>query len=277
MSDISSETLLLSLLRFRENNLDVAFDPDKLAAQMLAATEVGPPSNQGMSVSVQTADSEIVTMELRMRILSDADATIRRYKRLITIAEDDSRGASTPDLEIIRRLTTETLRLPRSMCDQSRLSADIVRIYSIVLAKLDQREGKTSHMQSQLTRADGEACTVCNKMLPFESLRWARCSNGHQFPRCSLTFLAIQAPGMTKSCVICNSQCLNEYLIDSLVPHSPSGGENTGAKDDTAENNGGPPGILTQGVVQREPMASLIRVLFAACDICIYCGGKFAG
>lgn len=87
--------------------------------------------------------------------------------------------------------------------------------------------------------------------------------------RCTLSFLAIQTPGTAKSCSICNAQYINEFVMPAFkVPErrEPTNMD-TGAEEDDA----------MQGTSDQEPHVSLARILFAACDRCVCCGGKFTG
>jgi hypothetical protein len=71
--------------------------------------------------------------------------------------------------------------------------------------------------------------------------------------RCTLTFLAIQAPGISKVCGICGKQYLTEnYLL----------------KEDILDN-----GDLVAEEAFESP--SLLQLLLTAFDKCIYCAGKF--
>ncbi len=70
--------------------------------------------------------------------------------------------------------------------------------------------------------------------------------------RCTLTFLAIQAPGISKVCGICGKQYLTEnYLL----------------KED----------ILDDCNSESSESPTLLQLLLTAFDKCIYCGGKFVG
>ena len=73
--------------------------------------------------------------------------------------------------------------------------------------------------------------------------------------RCGLTFLAIQAPGISKVCGICGKQYLTEnYLL----------------KEDSLDESG-----LFAGTATESP--SLLQLLLTAFERCIYCAGKFIG
>jgi len=82
--------------------------------------------------------------------------------------------------------------------------------------------------------------------------------------RCTLSFLAIQTPGTSKACSICNAQYINE----SMMP---------GFKAQDSKDAGTEEDEVMQGTSDQEPPLSLARILFAACDRCVCCGGKFTG
>ncbi len=103
--------------------------------------------------------------------------------------------------------------------------------------------------------------------------------------RCALTFLSIQAPRASKFCNICGKQYINEgkirygdlaasgMLEASGDMHNHDGSvanPSASVKGEIAQAGG-----MHGGTMQRP--ACLARMLFAACDMCIYCGGKFVG
>ncbi|EXJ82785.1 hypothetical protein A1O3_06600 [Capronia epimyces CBS 606.96] len=87
-----------------------------------------------------------------------------------------------------------------------------------------------------------ETCEICEASIPFSSpLDAARCINGHQFSRCSISFVAVQEPGVSKYCAKCGRQFLDPGKLE--FPEGPS----------------------------------LSQALFDQFDICPYCQGKFRG
>jgi hypothetical protein len=82
--------------------------------------------------------------------------------------------------------------------------------------------------------------------------------------RCTLSFLAIQTPGTSKACSICNAQYINEFMMPSFKAQD--------SKETSADGD-----EVMQGTSDQEPPLSLARILFAACDRCVCCGGKFTG
>lgn len=109
--------------------------------------------------------------------------------------------------------------------------------------------------------------------------------------RCSLTFLAIQEPGISKYC----ERCGKEYLVEeALLKDGQSeevlrqpGVRKTATTPRAQKSGTGQTGAVEEdeGIqVQNEQAlgltdkpAPLVRMLFATCDVCVYCGGKFVG
>ena len=102
--------------------------------------------------------------------------------------------------------------------------------------------------------------------------------------RCSLTFLAVQAPGISKYCGICGKQYLNDqyvleqdHVLNTVYPAGNGEGglllapsTNAPELEGTHEEQG------NESRVSQTPL-TLAQLLVGACDLCIYCGGKFVG
>jgi hypothetical protein len=161
-------------------------------------------------------------------------------------------------------------------------STAIVKSYlKASLLRMNSMTGNTGASPASTTGAD-EKCEICDSDIPFESLTSAKCLEGHEFGknvdlimcyhgtnqclilvRCALTFLAIQAPGISNFCGICSKQYLSEAYLDSdSTPHMNVESDTDSLNDDS-ERRVEPP--------------SLARTLFAACETCVYCGGRFVG
>lgn len=100
------------------------------------------------------------------------------------------------------------------------------------------------HMHSSITLAGtsiAEACDICGSAIPFESANSAKCLRGHVFTRCSMSFLAIQEPGISMYCSECGRQ------------------------------------FLDPGKLKPAEGPSLTQVLFDKFDVCPYCQGKYRG
>lgn len=113
--------------------------------------------------------------------------------------------------------------------------------------------------------------------------------------RCSLTFLAIREPGVSKYCQSCNRAYLNDHLIlnstesktnctleDNMcsVPTVEELADTEMFDDDLTRIGGG--GMMDNSssvnldAFKSKPF-SLATMLFNTFDMCPYCGGKFVG
>ncbi|KAJ5220548.1 hypothetical protein N7468_009752 [Penicillium chermesinum] len=101
---------------------------------------------------------------------------------------------------------------------------------------------KPSHLRDSPAAHLFEWCEVCGSSLSWSSPDEAQCAEGHVFARCSLSFLAIQEPGISKYCPVCQREFFDEDELASLP-----------------DSHFGP----------------LFRKLFEAYDACIYCESKF--
>lgn len=108
--------------------------------------------------------------------------------------------------------------------------------------ELDQAAASEFEDNPVLAGSTQETCEICAASIPFTSpITSAKCVKGHQLTRCSLSFVAIQEPGISKYCARCGRQFLDPGK--------------TGFSD-------GP---------------SLSQKLFDKFDVCPYCQGKFRG
>lgn len=113
--------------------------------------------------------------------------------------------------------------------------------------------------------------------------------------RCSLTFLAIREPGVSKYCQSCNRAYLNDHIIlNSTEPKTnctledntcsvPTVEElaDTEMFDDDLTRIGGGGMMDNSSSVNLDAFKSkpfsLATMLFNTFDMCPYCGGKFVG
>ncbi len=119
--------------------------------------------------------------------------------------------------------------------------------YKLSQASMEPDWPQPSHeqMAPAVTEPDVfERCDFCGQRLGWMGKSEARCASGHTFVRCSLTFLAIQAPGHSRHCGVCRRIFLTDAAFSDNNPRSDHG-------------------------------RSLPRLLVGACDVCAFCGGKF--
>lgn len=113
--------------------------------------------------------------------------------------------------------------------------------------------------------------------------------------RCSLTFLAIREPGVSKYCHSCNRAYLNDHIIlnstkrktnrtlednTCSVPTVEELADTEMFDDDLLKIGGGEMMDSSSSVdldaFKSRPF-SLATILFDTFDMCPYCGGKFVG
>lgn len=138
-----------------------------------------------------------------------------------------------------------------------------------------QREGSSSAF---------ETCEICGEGVEWIDFKEARCTNGHEFLRCALTFLAIQEPGISKYCSSCGRQYLDgeklpfastETITNGLT-EPPSVNGRHGEVFELARPNG-----EAREHKECEPFPkthlALACQIFEHFDTCVYCGGKYRG
>ena len=204
---------------------------------------------------------------LRKKTVDRGNMAWERKISLATMALQLGTDGARRSPNIIQRIATEILRLDEYLERGGELSERIRNVYSSLTARLRARE-QSSEAQVDIA-LNSEICRICEEPIFFESIRWARCRSGHQFSRCGLTFLSIQEPGFSKCCDVCGVQVLNEWKLSGLTSTGLPSNVDTSSE---AFRNGESADVQLQ---QAEPTASLARILFAALDFCVYCGGKF--
>lgn len=135
-----------------------------------------------------------------------------------------------------------------------------------------------------------ELCEFCGEIIGWTKSMDARCANGHVFGRCALTFLAIQAPGLTKKCRTCQKECLDDAFMKHWHTQSITGLAEADVDqhaDDSHASQGGSDQDSTSPRSRQHDFLpeddqpagvgtwSLPQALIVACNVCLYCGGKY--
>jgi len=260
-----------------------------------------------------------------------------RYTILVSRACNTAISEELPRTLIAYRLAATVLRSPLPL-SQSPFSTEIRTHYQQLVVLIDsvsnESDPETDSSSAEINAREGSAngapttginaisatdtCDFCFASIPFTDLASATCTTGHAFPRCGLSFIAIQAPGIAKYCGICSTPFLNDAFVaaqesvavanhDSVdntdagttdvagdasercsTDLTPASGEvavHTGLVPSAVAGAGSQDGdgpmqdsqMTSAGDDQRDGSVTLARVLFFACDACIYCGGKFVG
>jgi hypothetical protein len=265
--DISAETILYAMRQYiiRGGKLDDSMHTKtSVRRTVLDTLEVSLPLEipslpwSGKDFELTPDNLRACLTYIKARIFWDEDMFFQCLGRLTDIAMQRQ-----PKLlltkEQYRHLATSVLDLPHQLREASSLSRQIAAAFGAIKARLETAGTAVDPAMTDAT-SFVESCTICQQNIVLESLRWSRCAGGHQFSRCALTFLSIMEPGIGKSCRICHALYLNEYTLPGF--------KNKAAQDAKVE-------APLLDADHAEPRVSLARLLFAACDVCILCGGKF--
>ncbi|KAF1942529.1 hypothetical protein EJ02DRAFT_502786 [Clathrospora elynae] len=352
--NVTAEGVVYTLKKLAENTVE---DPDKLPAfaeemvEKLFETYAAPASyedNASISTAYSDADDIESLIEAFKKVAFLDEHTLRdRYTILVSRACKTGLTIDLPKTLISYRLATALQSLPSTL-SQTSFSAEILVQHQQLIAlinKLTESEiidaepsagqNGTSHDNTPGGNSDTngiapltDSCDFCSAPIPFTDLTSAACTNGHQFPRCGLSFLTIQSPGITKYCGICSTPFLSDEFVilqecedqkkstegqrDAIMTgvfqngDNPEGGDH-GRTNGVNRQNGDADGEgdayqerieeeqayingtngdqsnsdtnaeLDDEDDRRELPDTLARVLFLACDACIYCSGKFVG
>ncbi|KAF2195354.1 hypothetical protein K469DRAFT_545477 [Zopfia rhizophila CBS 207.26] len=318
-----AESILFVVKKWFEYNSETEEKAAVAKAEVLKKLmeSFGPPrevernhSNGAMGFGTyETIDPSNLLTAFKQSAYFDGNSLKDRYNILVSTVCSPEKPNSLERIMIPFRLTKEVQKLPQALC-QSEFSQKIMGNMQVVSQMLFKKGG----YELALSNNRGypvDTCDFCNSEIKMESLDWARCVNGHQFKRCSLSFLAIQAPGILKYCDICKKPYFNDDFVfsqeDEIGIHSSD--QDTEMQDEQANSDAtayllteaaerlfpGPAATLREtpqedlqerglqeeqksgnsnGEINRyRPEITLAKLLFAACDACIYCGGKFIG
>ena len=274
---ITAEGVLFTLKKLVENTVEdaeqiPAFTEEAVNKLLLAY----PPMKAGNSnppLAEKSTLKELIE-GLKASVIFEENTLRDRYGILVSYASSDTSSNALARTLISYRLARALQMLP-SAYSQTAFSQEILLHHEQLIALVGSLllDGDDGAMDTDPTpegtestpnevepftgrsKPDGvvaatDQCDFCSAPIPFSDLTTAICLKGHQFPRCGVSLLAIQAPGITKYCGICSTPVLNEEFVRAQEDG-----------DDTDTDSSG----------------TLARVLFQACDVCIFCGGKFIG
>ncbi|KIW05516.1 uncharacterized protein PV09_03398 [Verruconis gallopava] len=178
-----------------------------------------------------------------------------RYERILSLVTGHNDAAAEMEKQVLEHLAIKVLQVPPSRYTDSKHSRLVLSNLRRILVKLNLSTDK-AHDEAC------EKCDICMSSINFDEYAFAQCNKGHKFRRCALTFLAIQAPRISKSCGICGKQYLRSSHVENQNPAAVRG-------DDVD--------MIDASADASAPTIPLTELLLTACIRCIYCGGKFVG
>ncbi|CAK3911068.1 Hypothetical predicted protein [Lecanosticta acicola] len=309
-SSVSGSSSTETLLHGLQDHLERCRPPDRdsLMDQLvkLLPRRVDTPPQTGSSRADVAGFTPLLVRQVRLAMYSYPAMRTARANNLIEIAMGNTRTRDEAMRSITQQLTTVMSRLSRDkLATDDPLSAAIRKVRHLlshsqvsqhssasitlrcllssctfarqVFLAISKQLNSTSDIENGYEAP--ERCQTCESDIPFESMEWAKCASGHQFQRCSLSFVALQKSGTTRSCVICGLQCLgNEVLPRHMIATSAGDVEMSELPDPEAGQSIANGDTWVEIRRTRQPeKPTLGWLLFSACDLCLYCGGKFVG
>jgi len=315
--DVSAEGVLFTLKKLVENTLE---DSDQLPAfvdematklsQVYAPIESIADRNGTTLPTFDSGSLDALVKKFKQVALFNADSLKDRYTILASFACSAKSANTLERILIAYRLAKSCSTFPDTL-SQVRFSTEVRahhrQVISLIQTLIEPDDDQTDMPPSadrmaslDVAASTVDTCDFCAAPIPFTDVASATCTNGHQFPRCGLSFLAIQAPGITKYCGICSTPYLSEEFVVAQEAEARSRrvGEHGNGNDGGNGSMGGAEeeemlrrangsnddrmveidsGELAAEDGTRELPTTFARVLFLACDVCIYCGGKFTG
>jgi hypothetical protein len=274
---ITAEGILFTLKKLVENTVEdaeqiPAFAEEAVNKLLLAYPPMEATNSDTLSKEKSTLKE--LTEGLKASVMFEENTLRDRYGILVSYASSDASSNELARTLISYRLARALQMLP-SANSQTAFSQEILLHHEQLIALIggllldkdddsmdtdptpEGRGSTSSEVEPSTARPKPngvvvatDQCDFCSAPIPFSDLTTAICLNGHQFPRCGVSLLAIQAPGITKYCGICSTPVLNEEFVQAQ------------------EDGGG---------TDTDSSTTLAKVLFRACDACIFCGGKFIG
>lgn len=254
---MTAESLLIDLLHFSNSSDNQSFSVSDLLQDRLDPPRLDRELHQTSAKQAYAAlkDPSLLLARLADRLRSEPVFLRQRHDRLLHLASSDSILELEPDLDTIRMHAVEILALSASLQDHPK-DASIINNCRYIVNKIDCADDDPAYSPELVV----EECPTCQARIKFESIHWARCANKHQFTRCGLTFLAVPAAHLSKSCSLC------DVTYTHTLPGAQDLYPTTGGVNDDL--------LALPAVCARSSLADILQI---ACTVCVYCGGRFAG
>jgi hypothetical protein len=188
---LTAEALLFSLQSLAVRDSEALGDDALVVEQVMQALDLAELSSVNSNQGQITEDTpvELIVRQVKQKILFNSDSIRIRISQLLKYVRADVPKAPSLDATIVLKVVSEISRLPHFVADASILSTSIMQLHCLILAKLQARAGNSDADTSISEEEEIERCEICHSNIPFESLRWAKCVNNHQY-RKSMTSLS---------------------------------------------------------------------------------------
>lgn len=180
---MTSEALLSSLQSLAVREPEALADESFVIEQIMQALDLADLPSAGISQGQITEDTsvELIVRQVRQNILFNRESVRSRVAQLLKYVKADIPKTPPLDATVVLKMVAEISRLPHFVADASVLSSSIMQIHCLILAKLQARAGNADANTPNPDEEEIERCEICHSNIPFESLRWAKCVNNHQY------------------------------------------------------------------------------------------------
>jgi hypothetical protein len=191
--ELSAEAFLFSLQNLATRDSEAVVDDDFVAEQIMQVLDLAevPLVNSNQTQITEDTSVELIVRQVRQNILFNRESVKSRLAQLLKYVKGDTVKTPPLDSTVVLKIVTEVARLPHFVADASPLSHSIMQIHCLILAKLQARAGNADADTSGLEEEEIEKCGICDGNIPFESLRWAKCDNNHQYRELNMDTLCM--------------------------------------------------------------------------------------
>lgn len=180
---MTSEALLSSLQSLAVREPEALADESFVIEQIMQALDLADLPSAGISQGQITEDTsvELIVRQVRQNIVFNRESVRSRVAQLLKYVKADIPKTPPLDATVVLKMVAEISRLPHFVADASVLSSSTMQIHCLILAKLQARAGNADANTPNPDEEEIERCEICHSNIPFESLRWAKCVNNHQY------------------------------------------------------------------------------------------------
>ncbi|KAI7085556.1 hypothetical protein KC356_g5808 [Hortaea werneckii] len=137
-------------------------------------------------------DPVLLAESVRTKLYFETSIVKARFEVLAAMFKKDRRSISDKHHVILQGLMGQVSALASLDLHQGALGTHMAQCYAVLSDKL--HAGETDEAAG--SARNQEVCTICGQEIPMESIKWGRCSGGHQFQRCAVTMLPISDPSL---------------------------------------------------------------------------------
>jgi hypothetical protein len=216
----SAESVILTIKKWVADHVE---DKEKLPEekshiqkQLLEVFSCRKGQHESKSASLMpytSTDIRVLLTAFKQNVFLNTKILGDRFDILTSIACTPMESTDLARTMIAFRLATSIQHLPAHLSSISKFSQTVLTQSRQVLRFVQDLTLNHNEIDVVSGADNVEACGFCSASLPLTSLTTATCMNGHQFTRCGLSFLAIQFPGVTKYCGICNTSFFGDEFV----------------------------------------------------------------